>query len=514
MPRPRSVMRKIRELLRLRLGEGLSLRMVSAAAGLPYTTVADHLERAQRNGLGWPLPESLDDRELEERLFAREPSPPTESRPLPDWADIHRELRKVGVTLLLLWMEFKALNPGTYQYTQFVRYYRRWEARCDVVMRQEHRAGEKLFTDFPGKKAIKIVNPHTGVITMAELFVAVMGASNYIYAEAFPSQELPYWIAGHVNAFEFMGGCPEIAVCDNLKSGVTRPHRYEPDINATFNEMAAHYRVAVIPARARKPRDKAKVESGVLVAERWLLARLRNRVFSSLAEANQAIRELLVGVNARPFKKLPGSRQSWFEEIDKPALKPLPEHRYEFAIWRVGLKVGIDYHLEVERHYYSVPYQLVGERCDVRYSTSTVEIFHRNRRVASHLRSPKVGGHTTLAEHMPDSHRRHLEWTPGRILNWANKSGPQTAELVDGIMRSRPHPEQGFRSCLGIMRLGRQYGDERLEAACRRALAIRSLSYRSVQSILRNGLDRQPLSPAAPATFRHHDNVRGSAYYR
>ena len=509
MPRPRSIMRKIREVLRLTFAEGLSRRRAGAAVGLPCTTVADYVARAQRAGLGWPLPKSMDDRDLEARLFVSAAPPVT--RPLPDWAEVHRQLRRAGVTLQLLHLEYKEGAPDGYQYSQFCRHYRQWQRHLDVVMRQEHRAGEKLFVDFAGK-TLSIVNPSTGVITRAQLFVAVLGASNYTYAEVFPSQELPYWIAGHVHSFEYMLGCPRIIVCDNLLSGVKHAHRYEPDINATYLEMAAHYRCAVIPARAAKPRDKAKVEVGVLIAERWILASLRNLTFFSLAEANRAVRQRLEWLNQRPFKKLPGSRQSLFQELERPALRPLPTQAYQYAEWRRAT-VNIDYHLEVDRHYYSVPYQLVHEHCDVRLTVTTVEVFLRNRRVASHRRSYQPCRHTTDPSHMPDSHRRHLEWTPGRILRWAESAGPSTAALVNGIMRSRPHPEQGFRSCLGIIRLGKRYGDDRLEAACRRALALRSFSYRSVESILRTGLDRQPLAASAPAPLSH-DNVRGPDYYR
>lgn len=512
MPRPRSAMRKIREVLRLSLGEKLSRRQVGTAVGLPYTTVADYLSRASRAGLSWPLPEGMDDRELEARLFVTM-APKIETRPLPDWAEVHRELRRPGVTLQLLWYEYKQVAPEGYQYSQFCRHYRLWRRHLDVVMRQEHRAGEKLFVDFPGM-TIPIVDPQTGAVSRAELFVAVLGASNYTYAEALPSQELPHWIAGHVHAFEFLGGCPQILVPDNLRSGVTRAHRYEPELNRTYQEMAAHYRVAVIPARAGKPRDKAKVEVGVLIAERWIIASLRNRTFFSLAEANVAIRERLEWLNQRPFKKLPGSRRSLFEEIDRPALRPLPERAYEFATWKTA-GVNIDYHLEVERHWYSVPYQLVGERCDVRCTTTTVEIFNRGRRVASHLRSHQPHRYTTDAAHMPDSHRRYGQWSPSRIIHWADRSGPSTGQLVRAILESRPHPEQGFRACLGILRLGSRYGEDRLEAAARRALAVRALSFRSVESILKNGLDRQPLpGPPPPASTRHHDYLRGAAYYQ
>jgi transposase len=513
MPRPRSAMRKIREVLRLTFAEGLSSRQVGAALHLPRTTVADHVARARKAGLAWPLPAGLDDDALEARLFASAAPPPAASRPLPDWALIHRELRRKGVTLQLLHFEYKAAAPDGYQYSQFCRLYRAWQRHIDLVMRQEHRAGEKCFVDFPGD-TLPIVDPETGEVRPAQLFVAVLGASNYTYAEAVASQAVPDWIAAHVHALEFYGAVPAILVPDNLHAAVTQAHRYEPILNRTYEELAAHYRCAVIPGRPRKPRDKAKVESGVLVAERWILAALRHRTFFSLAEANQAIRERLAWLNDRPFKKLDGCRRSLFEEIDRPAMRPLPPRPYEYATWKLAA-VNVDYHVEVERHYYSVPYQLVGERCDVRISASTIEIFHRGRRVASHLRSAAHGHHTTDAAHMPAAHRRYAEWTPGRIVRWAEQTGPGTAALAAEILRSRPHPEQGFRSCLGILRLGRRYGPERLEAACARALAVGASSYRSVESILKTGLDGQPLPlPAPDPPLRRHENVRGPGYYR
>lgn len=512
MPRPRAAMRKIREVLRLSYTEGLSRRAVGAALRMPYTTVADYLSRAGHAGLAWPLPDDLDDAALEARLFASAALPPGPTRPVPDWAQVHRELRRKGVTLQLLWLEFKAAHPDGHQYTQFVRHYRRFERRLDLVMRQEHRAGEKVFVDFPGD-TLQIVDQLTGEIRQAQLFVAVLGASNYTYAEAVASQALPDWIAAHVHMFAFYGAAPRILVPDNLRAAVTQAHRYEPILNRTYEEMAAHYGCVVIPGRPRKPRDKAKAEQGVLVAERWILAALRNRTFFSLAEANAAIRERLVWLNDRPFKKLDGCRRSLFEELDRPALRSLPAQRYEYATWKLAT-VNIDYHVEVERHYYSVPYQLVGEHCDVRLSATTVEVFFRGRRVASHLRSAAHGHHTTDAAHMPAAHRRYAEWTPGRIVRWATQTGPATAELAAEILRSRPHPEQGFRSCLGILRLGRRYGSERLEAACARALAVDAFSYRSVASILKTGLDQQPLPlPAPDRPSRRHENVRGPGYY-
>jgi transposase len=506
-------MRKIRELLRLHQGEGLSRRQAAIAAGMPYATAADHLARAERAGLGWPLPEGLDDGQLEARLFVPASArPPTELRPMPDWVEVHRELHRKGVTLQLLWLEYRDRQPEGFGYSWFCHAYRLWAGRLDLVMRQVHRAGEKLFVDFAGM-TLPITDPETGEVWQAELFVAVLGASSYTYAEAVASQALPHWIGAHVHAFVFFGGCPAIIVPDNLRSGVTRPHRYEPDLNRTYAELAAHYGAAVIPARSGKPRDKAKAENGVLQAERWILAALRGRTFFSLAEANAAIVERLAWLNARPFRKLPGSRRSMFEELDRPALRPLPTHRYEYAEWKTA-KVNIDYHVEVGRHWYSVPHQLVGQHCDIRVTAAVVEVLHKGRRVASHRRSGKQGSFTTLTPHMPEAHRRHAEWTPGRIVAWAERTGPATAGLVTVIMAGRPHPEQGFRSSLGIMRLGRRYGDDRLEAAAVRALAIGAHSYRSVESILKAGLDGLPLPADEPGpTIGHHANVRGAAYY-
>jgi transposase len=359
VPRPRVPMRKIRDVIRLALGEGLSLRQVGLSLGLPFTTVGDHVRRATAAGLSWPLPAELSDHDLEELLFPP-PAPSNVSRPMPDFVAVHRELRHKGVTLELLWLEYRAEHPDGYGYSQFANLYRTFRGHVDVVMRQNHRAGEKLFVDFPGM-TIPIHDRRSGDVAFrAELFVAVAGASSYLYAEAVRSQELLYWIEAHVHAFEAMGGCHEIVVCDNLRSGVTRPHRYEPDVNATYQEMAAHYGIAVIPTRIYKPRDKAKVEAGVLLAERWIIARLRHRRFTSLAEANSAIRDCVAEINARTFKKMDGSRAELFDVIDRPALRPLPATRYEFATWKKA-KVNIDYHVELERHYYSVPYQLAGK---------------------------------------------------------------------------------------------------------------------------------------------------------
>lgn len=510
MAAERLSVRKIKEILRLN-SKGLSNREIGRICSIAHSTVANYLSRASAAGLKWPLPEDVDDAKLEGLLFPPPPHPSTK-RPLPDWSEIHKELKRKGVTLSLVWEEYKSEHPDGYQYSRFCELYRKWRGRLNVWMRQDHKAGEKLFVDYSGHK-VDVVDPATGEAREAEIFVAVMGASNYTYVEATWSQSLPDWIASHKRAFAYFGGVPELEVVDNLKSGVTSPCRYEPDLNPTFQDMASHYGVAILPARVRSPKDKPKVEVGVQMVGRWILAALRNRTFFSLDELNRAISELLEKLNNRPLKKLSGTRRSLFESLDKPALKPLPLVPYQYAEWKKA-RVHIDYHVEVDRHYYSVHYQMVGKKLDIRITANTIECFHRGKRVASHRRSFKKGGHTTLPEHMPKSHREYLKWTPQRLLNWAAKVGPSVEELAQLIMKSRAHPQQGFRSILGILRLTKTYGDERLEAACKRALAINAKSFKSVKSILKNGLDRRALKEREtdPSPVRHH-NIRGAQYY-
>lgn len=505
-------MRKITEVLRLKYERSLTNRVIARSCSIGRTTVAEYLRRAEEAGLGWPLPPDLGDAELDRRLFPPPPDVAPGSRPFPDWAEVHQELRGKGVTLFLLWEEYKQNDSNGYQYSWFCEQYRKWAEKIDVVMRQEHRAGEKLFVDYAGQ-TVPVIDPGTGEVKEAQIFLSVLGASNYTYAEATWTQALPDWIGSHVRALSFFGGVSEIIVPDNLKSGVNKACFYEPDLNPTYQDMASHYGFAVIPARVRTPRDKAKVEVGVLVAERWILARLRKSTFFSLTELNTAIRPLLERLNERPFKKLPGCRRSLYETLDKPALKPLPQAPYVYAEWKKA-RVNIDYHVEVDGHFYSVPYQLVKQQLDIRTTRTTVEAFLKAKRVASHIRSYQKGGYTTLKEHMPKSHQKYLEWTPQRLVRWASKTGPSTAQLVESILSSRPHPQQGFRSCLGIMRLGKTYPQERLEAACARALAIGALSYRSVEAILKNGLDKRPLPTKTrepDAIF--HENIRGPRYY-
>jgi transposase len=500
----------IREVLRLKLDCGLSDRQIAKTAGIARSSVGEYIQRFRESGLVWPVSAVLSDRELEACLFPPPPAVPRVQRPVPDWPTVHTEMRRKGVTLMLLWQEYQAANPDGFQYSWFCDAYQAWRQRRDLVMRQTHRAGEKLFVDFCGQ-TVPITDPKTGEIRPAQIFVAVLGASSYTYAEAVESQGLADWIGAHVRAFQFLGGAPEVLVPDNLKAGVTKPCRYEPDVQSTYAEMAAHYGVAVVPARVRKPKDKAKAEAGVLLVERWILARLRHRVFCSLTELNRVIADLVDELNRRPFKKLPGCRRSAFEEQDRPALQTLPAVPYEFAQWKQA-KVHVDYHVEVEGHYYSVPHTLVGRKIDLRYTATTVEAFHQGQRVAAHARVDLRGRHTTVDSHMP-SHHRFAKWSPQRLIGWAEKTGPATAQLITAILHSRRHAEQGYRSCLGILRLGERFGDMRLEAACQRALAIKALSYRSVESILSHGLEAQPLVPESSAPALQHDNLRGPEYF-
>ncbi len=512
MPRRRISMRKIREVLRLKFEHGLSDRKIAQSCRISRRSVAEYIRRAKAAGISWDRAKDMDDVTLEKLLCPGGSGAKQEGRPVPDWSYVHSELKRRGVTLSLLWQEYKEANPDGYQYSWFCREYGRWLSKADVVMRQSHRGGEKLFVDYAGQ-TVPVIDGNTGEVREAQIFVAVMGASNYTYVEATWSQSLVDWIGSHVRAFSFFGGVPEVIVPDNLRSGVTKANFYDPEINPTYEEMAGHYGTVVLPTRVRRPRDKAKVEAGVRIVEQWILARLRNHTFFSLDELNRKIKELLDYLNKRPFQKLPGSRKSMFESLDAPLLKSLPRVPYEFAEWK-KVKVSIDYHVEVGGHYYSVPYRLYRKRVEVRYTAKTVEIFYKNKRVASHVRSHQKGRHTTVKEHMPASHKRYSEWSPERFLKWAEKIGPHLRELTEIILTSRPYPEQAYRTLLGIFRLGEIYSNERLEAAAKRAIYIGAKSYKSIESILKNNLDQRPLPGASePDPTIIHANIRGPEYY-
>ncbi len=513
LPQERLPVRKIKEVLRLH-ALGLSQRQIALSCAVGQATVSDYLKAAAAVGLKWADVADWDDDRLWKAVApSRETAQSRTHPPEPDYAAILHELQtNKHVTLQLLWEEYREQSPDGYRYSRYCDLYRGWLRRRQVVLRHEHRAGEKLFVDYAGA-TIPIHNAGTGEVWPAALFVAVLGASSYTYAEASLSQGLADWIGAHMRAFEFIGGVPEIVVPDNLKSGVTKACRYEPSVNRTYEEMAAHYSVAVVPARPLKPRDKAKVEAGVLLAERWILAVLRKRKFFTLAELNHAISQLLVKLNDRPFRKRQGSRRSQFELLDKPVLRALPAERYQYGDWETH-RVNIDYHVALDHHWYSVPYQLTQQEVEVRATAATVEIFHRGVRVASHARSHLVDRATTLTEHRPKAHQRHLEWTPSRLVEWAKTMGPATADLFERIIAAKRHPEQGYRSCLGILRLGKQYSSQRLEAAARRAIALNACSYQSVKSILQRNLDSQSIEPAAqPKPPLDHPNIRGSEYF-
>jgi transposase len=503
-------MRKTKEILRLKLDAGLSNRQVARATGVSCSTVSETVGRLKAAGLAWPLPEGLSESALERRLYRPRGEVASDERE-PDWAHVHKELRRKHVTLMLLWGEYKRAHPGGYQYSWFCERYRSWASRVDVVMRQEHVAGEKLFIDWAGD-TLAVVDGESGELRAAYLFVAVLGASNYTYVEAAFSQDAAAFLGAHSRAFTFFGGVPQMLVPDNLRTGVRKADRYEPDLNPAYADLAAHYGVAVIPARIGKPRDKAKVEAGVLLAYRWIYAVLRNRTFFSLAELNAAIARKLTQLNERPFKKMNGSRASVFAELEAPALAPLPAEPYVYRS-RKRARVHIDYHVELAGHLYSVPYHLAREQVELVYNERTVEVLHEGLRVALHERGRCRGRATTDPAHMPAAHREVAAWTPARIEAWAARTGPASAALTAAIMARQRHPELGFRSCLGVLRLGNAYGPERLEAACARALACGGRSYKSVKSILAAGLDREPLEAAPCLPAPRHENLRGAGYY-
>ena len=510
MPTERLSMRKTREILRLKWLLKRSHREIRCATAAGLGTISDTATRAAAAKLDWAAVEQLSDDELEARLY---PSAVLARRPLPSPAHMHIELRRTGVTLRLLHEEYLVEHADGYGYTQFVQHYQSWAAAQRVTMRQVHRAGDKAFVDYSGRRPV-IVDPSTGERIDVELFVGVLGASNYTWAEATRTQQSHDWIESNVRLLEYFGGVPRALVPDQLKSGVVIASRYDPGIQRTYEELAQHYDTTILPARPGHPRDKAKVENGVLLAQRWILARLRNQTFFSLDELNARIAELVTDLNGRVMRRYGKSRRQLFEELDCPVLGHLRADRFVFGEWKRAT-VNLDYHVEFDHHLYSVSYTLVHEEIELRATGLTIEAFHRGKRVASHVRSYQRGGFTTTPDHMPVAHRKHAEWTPERITAWAAETGPHTRALAEAILAEHKHPEHGYRSCLGIMRLAKRYGSERVEAACRRAFAVGARSYTRVESILRAGLDAVPLpidvEPACPGV--DHENIRGPGYY-
>ncbi|MBU0506249.1 MAG: IS21 family transposase [bacterium] len=513
MAQNRLTMRQIKEILRHKFQLGLSNRKISKIFKISKTTVSNYLSLAKSAGIGWPIDSDLSDSGIYEKLFTfKQPHIPQSLKQVPECEHLHLELKKKGVTLWLLWEEYKDINPEGYSYTQFRHYYNQYKSSLKLSMKQNHKAGEKMFVDYSGT-GIDIVDAKTGEIKTAELFVAVLGASNYTYVEATMTQRLQDWIGSHVRAFEYFGGVPQLIIPDNLKSGVTKPCRYEPNVNNTYSDMAEHYCCAVVPARPYKPKDKSKAEVAVQIVQRWILAKLRDRIFYSLHEANEAIKKLLNDLNHRPMQKIKKSRSEIFNEIEKSELKPLPQHPYHLAQFK-KVKVNIDYHIEVDAHYYSVPHIYSLKEAIVRYTDHTIEIMHNGKRIASHRRSYYKNKFTTINDHMPKSHQAHKEWSPSRLIRWGNSLDKSVGELFENILETLPHPEQGYRRCLGIMRLEKTYGKDRLVLACKRALHLRSYSYQAVKRTLKNKLEETNMPQMKISlTSVQHENLRGRSYY-
>jgi transposase len=508
----RTKVRDIRTILRLTHEHGLSVREVAERLGVGKTTVSTYLLRAREAGLScWPLPPGHDDDAvLERRLFHRMGRPPQDMSE-PDWSTVAREVKRKGVTLTLLWQEYRAAHPDGYGFTWFCERFAAFRQRAHPTFRNRHAAGEVMQCDYAGQ-TVPVIDPGTGAVMPAQIFVAVLGASSLTFALASASQRLPDWIDAHVRALAFFGGVTRSIVCDNLKAGVAKALWFEPTLNATFAAFAEHYDTTILPTRSRKPRDKAKVEGAVLIVERWILARLRNRTFFAIGDLNAAIAELLDDLNSRPMRHIGKSRRAVFDEIERAALRPLPSSSFEYAEWK-SAKVHPDYHVEVDKTFYSVPHPLVGRQVDIRLTQRVVEVFHNHHRIASHVRRSQRSGHVTVTAHMPKAHQRHANTTPAALIGRAALIGPSAAILVERMMRDRPHPEQGYRAAMGVMSLVVRYGRERTQAACDRALQINAVTYASVAAILKSGLDRTDRpEPAKPTPA--HANIRGRSYYQ
>ena len=508
MTQERLTLRKIREIIRLKEEAGLSNRAIARANKISNSTVGEYLRRAQAADLHWPLPEGISDEALYQRLFPEDAVVEDPERPLPDWEVVRNELKKKGVTLKLLWDEYQEKYPEQhYQYTQFCEYYRRWAKTQSPNARFPHPGGEVMEVDYAGL-TMALVNPETGEITQVPVFVATLPASDYIFAEVQPSQELAHWINGHVRAFEFFGGVTKILRPDNPKMGVKSPNYYEPDLNPTYQEMAEYYQVAVLPARVRKPRDKGSVENGVQNVERWVVAPLRNQTFFSLAEINRAFQKLVAALNQKIMPQYGKSRRQLFEEIDQPELRPLPEKPYEFAFWKTA-KVSIDYHVAFEKHFYSVPHTLIQQQVEIKATERMVEIFHKGKQVAIHPRSHAQGRFSTLKEHMPPNHRFVAGQDTHWLLKQAETIGPHTAQYLNSLLQSRTFPEQAYRSCLGVLSLARKFPHDLVETACERVFQAHLRSYKDLKAEL-EALSRNAASPLEPLV---HENIRGETYF-
>ena len=502
-------MRKVRDILRLHASE-LSQHQISRSLNISSGVVNKYIKLAEEAGVRWPLPDSMGDKEVRDLLMPKKKSCSVFT--LPDYNVIYGEFKHKGVTLQLLHEEYCRQNPQSYySYRQFCFLYHEWKKLKNLSLRQEHKGGDKMFADYAGPTIPIVMNRKTGEVRKAQIFVAVLGASNFTYSEATWSQELENWIGSHVRAFEYFEGVPHLVVPDNLKSGVSHACRYDPDLNPSYAEMIDYYGTAVLPARPYKPKDKAKVENAVLVVERWIMARLRHETFYSLEDLNRRIKELLISLNDRPFKKIEGTRRSLFEQVDRPALKPLPQRPYEYAQF-YHRKVTPDYHIEHESHFYSIPHIYVGKEVDIRVTERMIEVLYDGKRIVCHKRH-REKGQTTLPEHMPKNHLEHMTWTLEKAMSWASGIGEKTSEVIGKIASNKSHPDQIRRVCLGFYRLEKDFGSKRLEKACQRSLAYHAFSYKSVSKILESGLDKEELDPPNKPPVIVHENIRGSYYY-
>lgn len=508
-------MRRIIEILRLS-EEGIKKTEIKRASGASFKAIRSYIAKASALNLAYSNILHLSEEEVY-KLFFPAYGRTIKSKPQPEWNYIHSEMQKKNVTLQLLWEEFLRQNQDGCGYSQFCFHYENWKKKnINLSMRQSHKPGEKCFVDYAGH-TIPITNQDTGEVRYAQIFVCTLGASNYTFANATWTQSLPDWIDSHIKAFEYFGGVPEIAVIDNLKSGVNKSCRYEPEINKTYHDFAMHYGIVVVPTRARKPKDKAKVEVAVQIVERWILACLRNQTFFSLSELNTEISRLLEKLNSKQFKKLNTSRKQLFEEKEKPLLKQLPERLYELCEWKKA-RVNIDYHIELNDHYYSVPYKHVSEEVELCFNSKIVSIYRKNIQIALHARRYEKGKYSTLMEHMPKAHQEYLKWDPTRIINWAGNIGPNTKALIQKLLESKQHPAQGYRSAIGIIRFEKVYGKERMENAAKRALTYRGYSYHSIKSILKKGLDKEEIKVQIKERqdrkiISIHENIRGPEYF-
>jgi transposase len=503
-------MRRIREVLRLHADLQGNVTAVAAGAGMSRSTVRDYLRRAAAAGMTVEKAAGLSDEALEAALFP--PAGDSSCRAVPDWAALDAELRRhKHVTRKLLWLEYKAAHPDGYEYSQFKLLLSQWQKSSGrgLSMRQVHRAGETLQVDYAGD-TITVMDQ--GAAREAQVFVACLPCSGLIYAEATWTQSHEDWLSSHVRLFAFLGGVPAKICPDNLKVGVTHASYYDPVINASYAALIKHYRTAVVPARVRKPRDKPSVEGSVLQAYRWLAAPLRHRQFFTLGELNAAIAEQLAVLNDKPMAPpREGSRRALFEAVERQALGPLPAEPYEVGQWKIACTVNVDYHVAIDRYCYSVPYQLVHKAVDAFITPTSVQIFHRGERVASHVRKTGPDRYITCKEHLAPAHSAVANRTPDRVRAEAAKIGVATAAYVERLLTSRDHIEQGVRSCLGILRLAGKYPADRMEAACQRALAAGARSSGYVEELLKSARPiPDPVHPDGPG---HHGNVRGSGYF-